>query len=67
MTSSFGLLNKNTGAALGAVAEATGQRPSSFFNWNEEDDWFARLMFDINVIRWYNVKQSEAVQDGKNR
>jgi len=64
---SFGLLTKDVAAGLGALADVTGQRPSSLFEWNNEDEWYDRLMFDMNVLKMYNIKQSEAIKDGKNR
>lgn len=35
---------------LGALSELTGQRPSSFFNWDEAEEWQDRLFFDLNVL-----------------
>lgn len=32
------------------MSEITGQRPSTFFEWNEEDEWIERLIFDMKVV-----------------
>jgi len=35
---------------LGSLSEITGQRPSSFFGWEDKEDWQERLMFDLTVV-----------------
>lgn len=35
---------------IGALSEITGQRPSEFFGWNNEEEWLERLIFDLNVV-----------------
>jgi hypothetical protein len=32
------------------LAEITGQRPSDFFEWTDEEDWMERLMFDMQIV-----------------
>lgn len=60
--SSFGSLSNNTAAGLGAIAETCGTRPSDLFEWSDPADWMERLMFDMNVIKHYKLKQSEALK-----
>jgi len=35
---------------IGSLSEITGQRPSSFFGWEDKEDWQERLMFDLTVV-----------------
>lgn len=36
------------------------QRPSSLFGWDDPDDWYARLMFDLEIINntWEEVNSN---------
>lgn len=34
---------------IGIVAYMCGKRPSELFEWNNPDEWFERLLFDIEV------------------
>lgn len=52
---------------IGALAEITGQRPSSFFNWNDEEDWQDRLMFDLYVVGLLKKEEKKAIEDAKKR
>jgi hypothetical protein len=63
---SFGSLNSDFFISIGNLSEITGQRPSSFFQWNDEDDWIGRLLFDIEIIGNYKKKEMESVKRGDN-
>lgn len=56
---------------VGALAEITGQRPSSFFNWNDEDEWQERLIFDMHVVgllkKEEKKQQEQAMKNAKKR
>jgi len=32
------------------LSEITGQRPSDFFEWHNEEEWVERLMFDMKIV-----------------
>lgn len=36
--------------SLGALAEIVGQRPSSFFEWDDKEEWMERLIFDMKIV-----------------
>ena len=55
----FGLLNNTSICSIGALSELTGKRPSSFFEWNDENDWVQRLFFDIEIVSQYKKKEQE--------
>jgi hypothetical protein len=57
------LLSDDIAVTIGGMSVYTGTRPSSFFNWNEEGEWMARLMFDIQCIGKF--KEMEARSNGK--
>jgi hypothetical protein len=52
--------------AIAALCETSGSRPSSLFNWNEEDEWKSRLLFDLYVIKQYMVRKAQE-QDNASR
>jgi hypothetical protein len=56
-------LSDDIAVTIGGMSVYTGTRPSSFFNWNEEGEWMARLMFDIQCIGKF--KEMEARSNGK--
>lgn len=36
--------------AIGMLAHSTGQRPSTFFEWNDPWEWEARMVFDMMIM-----------------
>ena len=59
-------MNEKAAVNLGEISTSLGQRPSSLFGWNDEDDWLARLLFDMRVVNEYNKKQNEAMNGVRN-
>lgn len=45
----FELLNDKVAAGIGMVAKNSGKRPSELFEWNDPQEWDARLAFDLRV------------------
>jgi hypothetical protein len=43
-------LSEEDSIGIGTLSWLTGQRPSSYLNWNDPEDWEARLLFDLRVI-----------------
>ena len=64
---SFGFYKNELKVALGSVAETTGQRPSTLISWTEEEDWFGRLMFDMDVIRCFREAENKAQKKAMRR
>ena len=55
---------------LGALSEITGQRPSSFFSWNDEEEWLDRLIFDmyiVGILKKEELKQYQKTQQKMKR
>jgi hypothetical protein len=46
----FKSLSPDFCVTLGALSEITGQRPSNFFAWNDDDEWIERLLFDMKIV-----------------
>lgn len=36
--------------AIGILSMNCGKRPSELFEWNDENEWIERLMFDLYVV-----------------
>jgi len=53
--------------ALGSLAETTGERPSTLVSWTEEEDWFGRLMFDMEVIHCFHDAENKAQKKSMRR
>lgn len=43
---------------IATIAMNSGKRPSELFEWNDEDEWDKRLLFDMMVyMRYYEVME----------
>lgn len=40
----------------------TGSRPSAFFEWNDEDEWFERLSLDLYVVGIYLAEKNKQMK-----
>lgn len=49
----FASLSEQSIRQIGGLAEVLGKRPSEFFEWNAEDEWEERLLFDTYVMGEY--------------
>lgn len=54
---SFELLDKEVMTTLGVLATQCGTRPSQLLGWNEPEDWYERLVFDIKAVALANKAQ----------
>lgn len=52
---------------LGALSEITGQRPSTFFGWNEEDEWQDRLFFDLQIVGILKREEKKQMDDAQRK
>jgi hypothetical protein len=52
---------------LGALSEITGQRPSTFFGWNEEEEWQDRLFFDLQVVGILKKEEKKQIDDAQRK
>jgi hypothetical protein len=53
--------------AFGSLATSSGERPSSLISWTEEEDWFGRLMFDMEVIHCFRDAENKAQKKAMRR
>lgn len=49
---------------LGMVATQCGTRPSQLVEWNDPEDWYARLIFDMRAVAAANKAQEKQVKKG---
>lgn len=52
---------------LGMVATQCGTRPSQLLEWNDPEDWYARLIFDMRAVVAVNKAQNEQMKRGGNQ
>lgn len=50
---------------IGMIACNCGKRPSELFEWNDKEDWVARLSFDISSIVSYKNKESSEMKHAR--
>ncbi len=63
----FKSLSPETCLMLGSLSETLGKRPSEFFEWNDEEDWQERLLFDMKIISTYKEAESREIEKSKRR
>lgn len=64
--SSFGSLSDETKFSLGMVSFLSGTRPSSLFEWHEQEDWKERLEFDMMIAEsFYNNTIGKVIGHGQ--
>jgi len=47
--------------SIGILAMQCGKRPSELFEWNEEDEWIERLIFDLEVVGLVLAEQNKSL------
>jgi hypothetical protein len=47
---SFASLNEEIKQRLAKLCFLTKTRPSALFEWNEPEDWWARMQFDLLIM-----------------
>lgn len=63
----FRSLPNNTCIMLGALSEITGQRPSSFFEWSDNEEWQERLMFDLYVVGLLKKEEKKQYEEAQRK
>lgn len=49
------------------MSEITGQRPSDFFAWTDEEEWIERLMFDLKVVGLTKKEEQKRLDKAKKK
>lgn len=50
---------------LHRLAKTCGCRPSSLFDWNDPDEWYERLFFDLEIINitWEELNSNDNIRE----